>query len=89
MSPVFDGADEEEIAAELARAWLIDWRWRAATEKAWQWIKEEGIDEETFRTTRMPAGCTWSIGSPRVAMMWSGWSTTITMPGVRCWTNGC
>ena len=24
VTPVFDGADEDEIAAELARAWLID-----------------------------------------------------------------
>jgi DNA-directed RNA polymerase subunit beta len=26
ISPVFDGADEEEIVAELARAWLTRWR---------------------------------------------------------------
>lgn len=40
MSPVFDGADEKEIAAELARAWLIDWRWQEVTRAAWAWAKE-------------------------------------------------
>jgi DNA-directed RNA polymerase subunit beta len=29
VSPVFDGADEEEIQAELARAWLMDRAWDA------------------------------------------------------------
>ena len=41
MSPVFDGADESEISAELARAWLIDWRWREIMEEAWNWAEEE------------------------------------------------
>lgn len=40
ISPVFDGADEDEIAAELARAWLIDKAWDEITERAWQWLKE-------------------------------------------------
>jgi len=44
ISPVFDGADEEEIAAELARAWLIDRAWDEVTDLAWQWIRQEGID---------------------------------------------
>jgi len=44
MSPVFDGADEAEIAAELARAWLIDRAWEDVTETAWQWIHDENID---------------------------------------------
>ncbi|HEM61730.1 MAG TPA: DNA-directed RNA polymerase subunit beta, partial [Chloroflexi bacterium] len=46
VSPVFDGADEEEIASELARAWLIDWAWREAGEKSWEWLREEGIPFE-------------------------------------------
>ncbi len=46
VSPVFDGADEEEIAAELARAWLIDWAWRGASERAWPWLSEQGVDFE-------------------------------------------
>jgi DNA-directed RNA polymerase subunit beta len=46
VSPVFDGADEEEIAAELARAWLIDWAWGRASERAWPWLSEQGVDFE-------------------------------------------
>ncbi|MFB0545981.1 MAG: hypothetical protein ACETWB_03655, partial [Anaerolineae bacterium] len=44
ISPVFDGADEEEIAAELARAWLMDRAWDEVTERAWRWLGEEGYD---------------------------------------------
>ena len=44
ISPVFDGADEEEIAAELARAWLVDRAWHELTEQVWQWLKEQGYD---------------------------------------------
>jgi DNA-directed RNA polymerase subunit beta len=40
ISPVFDGADEDEIAAEMARAWLIDKAWAEITQRAWQWLKE-------------------------------------------------
>jgi len=46
ISPVFDGADEKEITAELARAWLIDWAWQKATERAWQWLTDEGFESE-------------------------------------------
>jgi DNA-directed RNA polymerase subunit beta len=46
ISPVFDGADEEEISAELARAWLIDWAWNRAAEKAWQWLTDQGQEQE-------------------------------------------
>jgi DNA-directed RNA polymerase subunit beta len=46
ISPVFDGADEKEITAELARAWLIDWAWNRAVEKAWQWLKDQEYDFE-------------------------------------------
>ncbi len=42
-TPVFDGAKEHEIEAELARAWLIDLAWRDATEKAWLWVKAQEI----------------------------------------------
>jgi DNA-directed RNA polymerase subunit beta len=40
ISPVFDGADEDEIAAEVARAWLIDKAWAEITQRAWQWLKD-------------------------------------------------
>ena len=35
ITPVFDGADEREIEAELGRAWLIDTAWREIGVKAW------------------------------------------------------
>ncbi len=42
--PVFDGANESEIEAELARAWMIDQAWRETTEKAWAWLEEADPD---------------------------------------------
>ena len=45
-SPVFDGAKEDEIAAELARAWLIDRAWEKAASRAWKWAEERGVPEE-------------------------------------------
>ncbi len=42
MTPVFDGASEHEIEAELARAWLIDKAWRDCTLAAWDWIEQNG-----------------------------------------------
>ncbi len=46
VTPVFDGADEEEIEAELARAWMIDRAWDEATVRAWQWIKDTEYPQE-------------------------------------------
>ncbi len=46
ISPVFDGAEEDEIEAELGRAWMIDRAWREIGERAWQWLKEEAYDTE-------------------------------------------
>jgi len=46
LSPVFDGADEDEIAAELARAWMIDKAWDAITERAWAWAAEQQLSED-------------------------------------------
>ena len=45
-SPVFDGADEEEIEAELSRAWLMDRAWSVFVERAWKWAEEVEIDPE-------------------------------------------
>ncbi|HKJ26704.1 MAG TPA: DNA-directed RNA polymerase subunit beta, partial [Anaerolineales bacterium] len=42
--PVFDGASETEIEAELARAWLIDQAWKETTESAWEWLNESDPD---------------------------------------------
>ncbi|MCS7261352.1 MAG: DNA-directed RNA polymerase subunit beta, partial [Anaerolineae bacterium] len=48
ISSVFDGAREDEIAAELARAWLIDHAWRIITERAWKWFlaQDEIVPED-------------------------------------------
>ncbi|MFQ6014354.1 MAG: DNA-directed RNA polymerase subunit beta [Anaerolineae bacterium] len=46
VSPVFDGAKENEIAAELARAWLMDRAWYGVTRRAWAWLEEQGYDNE-------------------------------------------
>jgi DNA-directed RNA polymerase subunit beta len=46
VTPAFDGAIEEEIEAELARAWLIDHAWKEIGERAWTWVKENGYYEE-------------------------------------------
>jgi DNA-directed RNA polymerase subunit beta len=46
ISSVFDGADELEIQAELARAWLIDRAWDVFVEQAWAWAREEEIASE-------------------------------------------
>jgi DNA-directed RNA polymerase subunit beta len=49
ISPVFDGADEIEIEAELARAWLIDQAWNRTTEKAWDWISQYEYQPEDIQ----------------------------------------
>jgi DNA-directed RNA polymerase subunit beta len=50
VTPVFDGADEAEIEAELARAWLMDRAWDETAAKAWEWVKSSGYyQEEAFR----------------------------------------
>ena len=41
ITPVFDGATEEQIAAELSRAWMIDRAWHEITERAWSWLKAQ------------------------------------------------
>jgi DNA-directed RNA polymerase subunit beta len=49
VTPVFDGTNEYEIEAELARAWMIDQAWQDSAEKAWQWIAEQGYAPETIK----------------------------------------
>ena len=52
ITPVFDGVSEQEIRAELGRAWMLDWAWKQITEKAWQNHERlagfAGIDKEDF-----------------------------------------
>jgi len=49
ITPVFDGATEEQIEAELARAWIMDQAWKESAEKAWEWIKEQEYDPNTIQ----------------------------------------
>ncbi len=49
MSPVSDGADEQEITAELARAWLIGRAWHDLGERSWRWLAEQDADTSTLR----------------------------------------
>jgi DNA-directed RNA polymerase subunit beta len=49
ITPVFDGASEEEIEAELARAWIIDQAWREIAAISWDWIKEQEYDPESIQ----------------------------------------
>ena len=44
VSPVFDGASEEEIEAELARAWLVEEAWKDTADKAWEWLQQYEYD---------------------------------------------
>jgi DNA-directed RNA polymerase subunit beta len=46
ITPVFDGAKEEEIEAELARAWIVDYAWQKTAEAAWAWIKQQEYSPE-------------------------------------------
>jgi DNA-directed RNA polymerase subunit beta len=48
VTPVFDGADEAQVEAELARAWLIDRAWSEIAERAWAWLKAQEYDLETL-----------------------------------------
>ncbi len=42
-TPVFDGAKEGEIDAELGRAWLIDRAWQVASERTWTYVRSLGM----------------------------------------------
>ena len=52
VTPVFDGVKEQEIQAELGRAWMIDWAWNLTTERAWEnherLAESAGIAAEDF-----------------------------------------
>ena len=47
VTPVFDGARETEIEAELARAWMIDEAWNEAGEKGWEWLQDKDYTPES------------------------------------------
>jgi DNA-directed RNA polymerase subunit beta len=46
ITPVFDGAKESEIRAELGRAWMIDKAWADISNRAWEWVKQYDYDPE-------------------------------------------
>ena len=48
VTPVFDGAKEIEIEAELARAWMIDQAWNEASEKGWEWLQDKDYTPESL-----------------------------------------
>ena len=49
ITPVFDGANEKEIEAELGRAWLIDAAWNEIGDRAWGWIAEQGYEPDMIK----------------------------------------
>jgi DNA-directed RNA polymerase subunit beta len=49
ITPVFDGATEIEIEAELARAWMIDKAWREVGLKSWEWLSQEEYDPSQYK----------------------------------------
>ena len=49
ITPVFDGADEYEIEAELARAWLMDLAWKESGIKSWEWMNQQEYDPQSIR----------------------------------------
>ncbi len=50
ISPIFDGANETEIEAELARAWLMDFAWDRIMDRAWEWLQGfEDYDPQSIR----------------------------------------
>jgi len=49
ITPVFDGARESEIEAELARAWMIEHAWHEVGKKAWEWLNQFEYDLETIK----------------------------------------
>jgi DNA-directed RNA polymerase subunit beta len=49
ITPVFDGAREEEIESELARAWLMDRAWKETANAAWDWLKGQEYSAEMIQ----------------------------------------
>ncbi|MCE5208345.1 MAG: DNA-directed RNA polymerase subunit beta [Chloroflexi bacterium] len=49
ITPVFDGAVESEIEAELSRAWLVDKAWKETVNRAWKWLQQNEYSPESIR----------------------------------------
>ncbi len=50
VTPVFDGANEHEIAAELVRAWMITRAWDEITHRTWAWVAENAVNTSRFES---------------------------------------
>ncbi|MCA9980048.1 MAG: DNA-directed RNA polymerase subunit beta, partial [Anaerolineales bacterium] len=50
ITPVFDGAKEDQIAAELARAWILERGVSVVTRWAWDELKEQGVALESLES---------------------------------------
>ncbi len=48
LTPVFDGASEEQIESELARAWIVDQAWKESAQAAWAWIKDQEYEADAI-----------------------------------------
>ncbi len=78
VTPVFDGTEETEIEAELARAWMMDRAWKDITARAWEWVKTQEFDPEQFEDddeVRRLYADNWLGGNPdydseRLALEW-------------------
>ena len=69
ITPVFDGATEEEIEAELARAWMVDYAWKETAETAWDWLKEQEYSPEMIEDDDEVRRFTWNNGWVNAVMM--------------------
>jgi DNA-directed RNA polymerase subunit beta len=49
ITPVFDGATEAEIRAELARAWMVDHAWNTIGRLAWDWLAQDEYDSTQYK----------------------------------------
>ena len=49
ITPVFDGANEVEIEAELGRAWMMDRAWQETADRAWEWLKTQEYSPESIK----------------------------------------
>jgi DNA-directed RNA polymerase subunit beta len=84
-TPVFDGAKESEIEAELARAWLIDRAWQVIPSEAWAHMRSTGmagddlVDDADARFIYL-ATSGWNLW----ATMRKNCSTISTMPASLC-----
>ena len=91
VSPVFDGARESEIEAELARAWMIDQAWKKTTD-AGLGMAAAGMSmtQPASRTTTKCAACTWKTGWATASYdAYQLISEPDLCPPLRRWANGC